>query len=118
MEKLTKIEIKNMPSGPKIDRFISENIFNTKWIKPTHGTCCTCQTCGWDYDNCMCGWSIYLEKAWSILEKMGGSFLVDSSAPQLGIDVTIFYDGGARYSTGTAETFELAVCRAALLTLL
>lgn len=23
--------------------------------KPTHGTCCTCQTCGFDYDSCECG---------------------------------------------------------------
>jgi len=22
--------------------------------KPSHGSCCTCQTCGYDYDNCNC----------------------------------------------------------------
>jgi len=22
--------------------------------KITHGSCCTCQTCGWDYDRCIC----------------------------------------------------------------
>ena len=22
--------------------------------KPTHGPCCTCQTCGWHYDDCIC----------------------------------------------------------------
>ena len=22
--------------------------------KPTHGSCCTCQTCGYDYDDCYC----------------------------------------------------------------
>jgi len=27
------------------------------WSRPTHGTCCTCQTCGWDHDNCQCGYS-------------------------------------------------------------
>ena len=21
---------------------------------PSHGSCCTCQECGWDYDNCCC----------------------------------------------------------------
>ena len=23
-------------------------------IKPGHGSCCTCQTCGYIYDNCVC----------------------------------------------------------------
>jgi len=23
-------------------------------IKPGHGPCCTCQTCGQDYDDCVC----------------------------------------------------------------
>ncbi len=23
-------------------------------VQPTHGPCCTCQTCGHDYDNCIC----------------------------------------------------------------
>ncbi len=23
-------------------------------ISPGHGPCCTCQTCGHDYDNCRC----------------------------------------------------------------
>lgn len=27
------------------------------WSRPTHGACCTCQTCGWDYDNCQCGYA-------------------------------------------------------------
>ncbi len=22
--------------------------------KPTHGSCCTCQTCGFEYDDCSC----------------------------------------------------------------
>jgi hypothetical protein len=29
----------------------------TKWKRirtPTHGTCCTCQACGLDYDSCRC----------------------------------------------------------------
>lgn len=23
-------------------------------IKPTHGSCCTCQECGQNYDDCVC----------------------------------------------------------------
>ena len=26
----------------------------SKFIKPTHGTCCTCQRCGHDHDDCLC----------------------------------------------------------------
>ena len=25
-----------------------------KRIKPTHGPCCTCQTCGYGFDDCIC----------------------------------------------------------------
>lgn len=25
-----------------------------KTIKPTHGPCCTCQSCGYYYDDCVC----------------------------------------------------------------
>ncbi len=28
----------------------------TPWMKPRHGNCCTCQTCGWPHDECKCGW--------------------------------------------------------------
>ncbi len=24
-------------------------------VKPGHGSCCTCQKCGWHYDDCVCG---------------------------------------------------------------
>lgn len=33
------------------------------WCRPTHGRCCTCQDCGWDYDHCQCGYSGDPEKA-------------------------------------------------------
>lgn len=30
------------------------NYYKQPWEKPTHGNCCTCQTCGWDHDSCKC----------------------------------------------------------------
>lgn len=33
------------------------------WTRPTHGRCCTCQDCGWDHDNCQCGYSENEDKA-------------------------------------------------------
>ncbi|MBE3038663.1 MAG: hypothetical protein IMZ62_07615 [Chloroflexi bacterium] len=29
-------------------------MMNGKPVKPTHGTCCTCQACGHHYDDCIC----------------------------------------------------------------
>jgi len=55
INKILETQILNMPAGKEIDAMIAEKIFGEKFIKPTHGTCCTCQTCGWDYDNCICG---------------------------------------------------------------
>ena len=40
------------------DRRIAEALGLTKeWMKPNHGSCCTCQICGWnitDFDVCKC----------------------------------------------------------------
>jgi hypothetical protein len=115
INKTIEIQIRNMKSGKEIDEMISDRVFGEKFRKPTHGTCCTCQTCGWDYDNCLCGWSTETEKAWDVLEKMGDSFIVDHSAPDFGITVTIFNGKGFENSKATADTFELAVCKAALI---
>lgn len=116
INKTIEIQIRNLKAGKEIDEMISEKIFNTKFIKPNHGTCCTCQTCGWDYDNCLCGWSTQLEKAWEVLEKMGNSFFIDHTAPNLGISVRIFNDKGFENYESTDSTVELAICKAALLT--
>lgn len=41
-----------------IDRLVSEGFLRKPEdivrITPTHGPCCTCQTCGHDYDDCAC----------------------------------------------------------------
>jgi hypothetical protein len=115
INKTIEIQIRNMKAGKEIDEMIAARIFGRKFIKPTHGTCCTCQTCGWDYENCICNWSTYLEKAWEVLEKMGNCFFIDSTAPDLGITVKIFRNKGFENYEATADTFELAVCKAALL---
>lgn len=31
-------------------------------VKPTHGSCCTCQDCGYEYDSCVCETNALLEK--------------------------------------------------------
>ena len=41
-----------------IDLLITEEYLKgselVKTVKPTHGSCCTCQDCGHDYDECIC----------------------------------------------------------------
>jgi hypothetical protein len=115
INKTIEIQIRNMKSGKEIDEMIANRIFGEKFRKPTHGTCCTCQVCGWDYDNCLCGWSTNLEKSWEILEKMGNSFFIDSTAPELGITVRIFRGKGFQNYEAVADTIELAICKAALI---
>lgn len=61
-----------MPAGPEMDRLICEKVLARPWRKPTHGTCCTCQTCGLSndggLDGCHCGISEDIGMAWEIVE--------------------------------------------------
>jgi hypothetical protein len=39
----------------EVERLKAETERHKRWHqKPTHGTCCTCQACGLDYDTCRC----------------------------------------------------------------
>jgi hypothetical protein len=40
---------------------------------PTHGTCCTCQTCGYNHDDCIClirEWIKVLDQATSLIRQL------------------------------------------------
>jgi hypothetical protein len=54
--------------GAELDKAVSEAIGNP-WHKPNHGNCCTCQTCGWDHDNCQCGYSDDWSQAGPLIEE-------------------------------------------------
>lgn len=43
-----------MIDDKRIGLLLSEHLFHQTPRKPTHGSCCTCQNCGWDYDSCKC----------------------------------------------------------------
>lgn len=111
---MNRIEIQNMPAGQEIDRLISENIFHIGWRKPTHGSCCTCQTCGWDYDSCQCGYSRYLEHAWKIVEKTK-SFLLENRQIYAPDEWYCEISLGGYACGANADSETLAICRAALL---
>jgi pentatricopeptide repeat protein len=88
--------------------------------KPTHGSCCTCQTCGWDYDNCQCGYSEYIEKAWRVVEKMrerGLYITVVSQKDDYLVTVSEYLSQPSSYVHRfgvRADTAPLAICKAAL----
>lgn len=52
-----------------IDFLISEDILKNKeikpHIKPSHGPCCTCQTCGYYHDECVCSNNDLLNKIYN-----------------------------------------------------
>jgi hypothetical protein len=67
--------------GPKLDLRIA-NMMGKRWRTPTHGYCCTCQTCGWDHDNCQCGYSTEIEMAFRVVEKfVADGFFVAVESP-------------------------------------
>ena len=54
-----------------LQKLIAQKIMGQTYIKPTHGYCCTCSTCGHHYDDCLCKY--YTEEiadAWLIIDKM------------------------------------------------
>lgn len=40
--------------------------------KPSHGTCCTCQTCGEAHENCRCGVAYEVDKALEVIRPLLG----------------------------------------------
>jgi len=105
------MEISEMKAGRELDALVAE-LMGKPFRKPTHGTCCTCQVCGWDYDNCQCNYGEFIDKALLVVEKM-------RNMPGF---VEIIHDGMMWVVTfenghkGIGSDFELplAICRAAL----
>lgn len=111
-----------LQAGPELDALIAE-MMGSPFRKPTHGSCCTCQTCGHYYDECQCGYGDDIAMAWRVVKLMlcrGFDFDLD------GYDNNIFscwftYEkpgtAGAGIIGGNAQQVngaELAICRAAL----
>lgn len=127
LNKTIETQIRYMQSGKEIDALVAEKMFGFKFIKPTHGSCCTCQTCGYDYDNCICGYSEYLEKAWEIIERFqygkypskfptNCKMTISISADEIQNEMyTCKIESPTLLVEAKASTFELSVCRAALL---
>ena len=105
----------NLEASRELDALVAE-LMGKPFRKPTHGSCCTCQVCGWDYDNCQCGYGEFIDKAWQVVEKMqeiGHTVTMFSSfgewVCQLGTTKKITWE-----TEVVANTAPLAICLAAL----
>ncbi len=104
-----------MEPGRELDALVAEKVMGEPFREPTHGVCCTCQTCGFPHDECRCGYSYDIEMAWRVVDKM---------TSQTGWGCCLEYENGewecifthdfenAKYGYG--NTAESAICRAAL----
>ena len=64
--------------GSELDRAVAKAI-GKEWRKPNHGTCCTCQTCGWDHDDCQCGYHEDWQQGGPLIEEYGISVNPDAA---------------------------------------
>ena len=121
-------EIDKMEAGPEIDRLVVEQVLQQPYRKPTHGSCCTCQTCGQYYDDCLCGISDDITFAWQVLDKLDEDWRIMlvqwwsgkewqcTLEPMGTLETTRGGLLGAGSSIASADTPALAICRAALKT--
>jgi len=98
-----------------LDRLVSETVFNVPFVKPKHGPCCTCQTCGHAFDECRCGYSTSIERAWEVVEEMARKGCVDMRFFAGMWYVESADSNGDCYLAPHAPTAPLAICRAAVL---
>ena len=99
----------------ELDAKVAE-LMGMPFRKPGHGTCCTCQTCGWDYDNCQCYYSTDIAAAMLVVEKMKFRGKMQQT-----LQLRWAYEHDAwkwEFSISgiwaTADTAPLAICLAAL----
>ena len=109
------MNIDEMEAGSELDALMAQ-LMGHPFRKPTHGTCCTCQICGHNYDDCQCGYGDDIGMAWEVVEKLIESphsyefYLVHQTD---GWDAA-FQHPGDKGGNAHASSAPLAICRAAL----
>lgn len=116
------MNIDDMEPGKELDALIAEKIMGWKFRKPTHGSCCTCQRCGRDYDTCNnapCDFSADLAAAWSVVEKVNDNAndVVIEVAGDGIIEVVMGWfdmEGWSHFQKAKGKSAPHAICLAAL----
>jgi hypothetical protein len=108
-------------SDKERDAIVSEAVFERKFEKPRHGTCCTCQHCGWDYNSCIgCNYTTDITDALMVFEELVGNNYDGFAIRRWGEDTwdaTFDIDqeeGTPTYGSGLCPSIPEAVCKAAL----
>ena len=111
------MKVETLVAGRELDRLVAEKVMGRPWVKPTHGSCCTCQDCGHDKDHCACGYSEDIASAFEVVEKLTQ---VNTNHSRFGECELMCSDNywqvrfqGQNEWTG-ADTVPLAICLAAL----
>ena len=92
----------------------------TPFRKPTHGTCCTCQRCGYHHDDCQCYYAEDIEEAWRLVEEMTKDDKADCEIETWGESYPLgkwsacFYNSHV-HAACNGDTVPMAICRAYLL---
>lgn len=95
-----------------LDRLVSETIFGVPFVTPGHGTCCTCQDCGYAYEECKCGYVTSIGMAWEVLEWLRDKDC-DVALCSAGAEWTV--ESNVVDRVVRSKSAPLAICRAAVL---
>lgn len=122
---LTAEQVLTMGAGSEIDKLLRPFCNKNEYRKPTHGSCCTCQTCGWYHNDCDCLWSPSTEDvdAMEVLDKMRQqrySYILNHD--KHGVICCLFHidpkTNNSHIKYAGANTRALAISRCTLLTML
>lgn len=113
-------------NAEEINKLVAEHIMGMPWKKPGHGSCCTCQTCGHNHDECQCFY-VYEEHSdekfydtpedtWKIVDEMAkkGFDLELEYDSHNGIVEVRFFGKDMAYGIYEHTIPAMAICMAAL----
>lgn len=124
---MTHNEITKMQAGPEIDALLRKMCGKNEYRKPRHGTCCTCQNCGWPHDECDCDWSPSTDIAAAmeevlpqLIKNAGGNayWQITSTHYADGREDEVGFIFNNISTPGWHDPIELQICKVALLTTL
>jgi hypothetical protein len=114
---MTKEEI-NKLEGRALDALVARKVLGWEFRKPTHGTCCTCQRCGRDQDECSdgCEFGEDFRSAFAVVEALKAKcdYFQLCYEKRVGWEFVVTMSEKGPFFIGLADSMPLAVCRGAL----